>query len=77
MAALCRGYFNVNGSLADANGMLPDTYMNVGKFAWAKGVAFINGFNLVRTVLPILKCSGPYVRDPVSQGSCSEEGSRV
>lgn len=53
MAALCRGYFNVNGSLADANGMLPDTYMNVGNFAWAKGVAFINGFNLVRTVLPV------------------------
>ena len=43
----CRGYFSVNGSLANADGVFPDTYLNVGKFNWAKGVAFINGFNLV------------------------------
>lgn len=41
-----RGYFNVNAS-ADSYGNLPDTYINVGKGGWAKGVAFINGFNLV------------------------------
>ena len=48
----CRGYFSVNASLANADGMLPDTYINVGKYDWAKGVAFINGFNLVRLQLP-------------------------
>ncbi len=42
-----RGYFNVNSSLANADGVFPDTYINVGKYSWAKGVAFINGFNLV------------------------------
>lgn len=47
----CRGYFSVNASLANADGMLPDTYINVGKYDWAKGVAFINGFNLVRLQL--------------------------
>ncbi|BDA51062.1 probable beta-galactosidase [Coccomyxa sp. Obi] len=41
-----RGYFNVNSSLANADGVFPDTYINVGKYSWAKGVAFINGFNL-------------------------------
>lgn len=45
--ALCRGYFSINASLADANGKFPDTYINVGKGGWGKGVAFINGFNLV------------------------------
>ncbi len=49
MLALCRGYFNVNSSLANADGVFPDTYLNVGKYSWAKGVAFINGFNLVST----------------------------
>lgn len=44
---MCRGFFNVNASLANADGVLPDTYMNMGKGPWAKGVAFINGFNLV------------------------------
>lgn len=44
---MCRGYFNVNASLANADGVFPDTYINVGKYSWAKGVAFINGFNLV------------------------------
>ncbi|EIE21208.1 hypothetical protein COCSUDRAFT_57119 [Coccomyxa subellipsoidea C-169] len=41
-----RGFFNVDGSLANADGVLPDTYMNVAKSSWAKGVAFINGYNL-------------------------------
>ena len=43
-----RGYFSVNGSLANTDGVLPDTYLDIGNFDWAKGLAFINGFNLVR-----------------------------
>ena len=43
----CRGYFNINASLANSDGVFPDTYLNIGLSNWAKGVAFINGFNLV------------------------------
>lgn len=46
----CRGFFDVNAT-RDSYGNLPDTYINVGKGGWAKGVAFINGFNLVRPFL--------------------------
>ncbi len=28
-------------------GQYPDTYLNIGGGKWSKGVAFINGFNLV------------------------------
>lgn len=49
-----RGYFDVNGSLANSDGMLPDTYLNVGNYGWAKGVAFVNGFNLVLLLALIL-----------------------
>ena len=31
----------------DAKGHYPDTYLNIGGGKWSKGVAFINGFNLV------------------------------
>ncbi len=41
----------MDGSLANADGVLPDTYMNVAKSSWAKGVAFINGYNLVSAQL--------------------------
>ncbi|CAL8466181.1 g5717 [Coccomyxa elongata] len=41
-----RGYFSINASLANADGVFPDTYLNIGLSNWAKGVAFINGFNL-------------------------------
>lgn len=40
--------------------MLPDTYMNMGKGHWAKGVAFINGFNLVRKHFPVDLNPVPY-----------------
>ena len=53
-----RGYFSVTGSLANADGVLPDTYLDIGNFDWAKGLAFINGFNLVRaSSMPITKLS--------------------
>ena len=32
----------------DAKGHYPDTYLNIGGGKWSKGVAFINGFNLVQ-----------------------------
>ena len=32
----------------DAKGHYPDTYLDVGGGKWSKGVAFINGFNLVQ-----------------------------
>jgi hypothetical protein len=54
--SICRGYFNVNAT-ADSYGNLPDTYINVGKGGWAKGVAFINGFNLVCFFAPKSTCS--------------------
>lgn len=56
-----RGYFDVNGSLANGDGVLPDTYLNVGNYGWAKGVAFINGFNLV---LLLFTCSVPLQPEP-------------
>lgn len=52
---VCRGFFNVNSSLANDDGVFPDTYINVGKYSWAKGVAFINGFNLVSAPQPCLR----------------------
>ena len=44
----CRGYFSI-GSQAkvDDKGHYPDTYLSIGGGKWSKGVAFINGFNLV------------------------------
>ena len=33
----------------DAKGHYPDTYLNIGGGKWSKGVAFINGFNLVQS----------------------------
>ena len=32
----------------DAKGHYPDTYLSIGGGKWSKGVAFINGFNLVQ-----------------------------
>ena len=44
----CRGFFSI-GSQAkvDDKGHYPDTYLSIGGGKWSKGVAFINGFNLV------------------------------
>ncbi len=67
-----RGYFDVNGSLANGDGVLPDTYLNVGKYGWAKGVAFINGFNLV--LLPRLHSSAARDEDfGLFRQACFEE----
>ena len=45
---LCRGYFSISDQVKpDAKGHYPDTYMSIGGGKWSKGVAFVNGFNLV------------------------------
>ena len=45
----CRGYFSISSQVqVNDKGHYPDTYLNIGGGKWSKGVAFINGFNLVR-----------------------------
>ena len=45
----CRGYFSISSQVQpNDKGHYPDTYLNIGGGKWSKGVAFINGFNLVR-----------------------------
>ena len=45
---LCRGYFSISDQVKpDDKGHYPDTYMSIGGGKWSKGVAFVNGFNLV------------------------------
>ena len=39
-----RGVFTADPSMKSSDGILPDTFMDMP--GWAKGVAFINGFNL-------------------------------
>ena len=44
-----RGYFSISSQVQpNEKGQYPDTYLNIGGGKWSKGVAFINGFNLVR-----------------------------
>lgn len=44
-----RGYFSISSQVQpNDKGQYPDTYLNIGGGKWSKGVAFINGFNLVR-----------------------------
>ena len=44
-----RGYFSISSQVQpNEKGQYPDTYLNIGGSKWSKGVAFINGFNLVR-----------------------------
>ena len=42
-----RGLLHVDPGLVGADGLLPSTYLSV-KADWSFGLAFINGFNLVR-----------------------------
>lgn len=44
---VCRGYLDVDMRLLGADGLLPSTYLSV-KADWSFGLAYINGFNLVR-----------------------------
>ena len=61
----CRGYMSISSSVQpDAKGHYPDTYLNIGGGKWSKGVAFINGFNLVQPSLP----SDPHL----GQARCSD-----
>lgn len=49
LGCTCRGYMSISSSVQpDAKGHYPDTYLNIGGGKWSKGVAFINGFNLVQ-----------------------------
>ena len=44
----CRGYFSISSQVQpNDKGQYPDTYLNIGGGNWSKGVAFVNGFNLV------------------------------
>ena len=52
----------------DAKGHYPDTYLNIGGGKWSKGVAFINGFNLVQSRLhqshTSVRCNAVILRIP-------------
>lgn len=44
---MCRGYLDIDTGLVGKDGLLPSTYLSV-KADWSFGLAYINGFNLVR-----------------------------
>ena len=48
--AHCRGYFSISSRVQrEKSGHYPGTYLDIGGGKWSKGVAFINGFNLVQS----------------------------
>ena len=52
-----RGSLHVDPGLAGADGLLPSTYLSV-KANWSFGLAFVNGFNLVRHPDPYTAVAG-------------------